>query len=405
MRRVDSDSAQAASERTQRVHPAFEPVVQDFRERFGEPEDGGGALCVRLHGEVVVDAWAGWADVRGGRRWGAGTGAVSFSTTKGLTSTLLHRLVEAGVLDLDRPVATWWPEFAAAGKERLTLRDLMTHRAGLSRVRPLVSRVEDLLDHRLMAHRLARTRPQRALLDVPAYHALTYGYLAAAVVEAATGRDFRDVLAEELTGPLGLETGVIGLRDESLDIARLSRMPLPLGLPGSLLARAARATKVMRPFADALLVDGFEDLVAREDFLRGVLPAANGVVNARDLATVYAALAGGGNVDGVQLLSKETVHRAGRVQTRQRDRVLGFPMRWRLGYHHAFLQGAKSRRGFGHYGYGGSGAWADPDRGLAVAFTTNKLVAMTTPIADSRLMTLSGQVVRVVDELEGRAAA
>lgn len=398
------ESPSTGESRQQHVHPGFAPVAEQFRSLFREPRDGGGALCVRVHGEVVVDVWAGWSDVRARRPWGPTTGAVSFSTTKGLTSTLVHRLVDAGVLDVDRPVATWWPEFAAEGKESLTLRDVLTHRAGLSRARPLLRTVEDLLDHRLMADRLAAARPQRGLVGVPAYHGLTFGYLVAAVVERATGRDFRDVLADELVAPLGLETCTIGARDERLDVARLSRMSLPLGIPSSVLARAGRATRVLGPFVDALLVDHFDDLVARDDFVRAVVPAASGVVSARDLATVYAALAGGGTVDGVQLLSPQTVQAAGRVQTRQWDRVLGLTMRWRLGYHHAFLRGATSRRGFGHYGYGGSGGWADPDRGLAVAFTTNRLAAMTTPVADSRLLALSGHVARLLDASEGRAA-
>ena len=398
------EHASEGDRRSQHVADGFEPLVERFRACFVEPGDGGGALCVRHHGEVVVDVWSGYSDVRARREWHGDTGAVSFSTTKGLTSTVVHRLVDRGVLDPALPVATWWPEFARHGKADVTLAEVLSHRAGLSGIRNLVRDPDELLDHRHVADLLAERRPSR-LRGTPAYHGLTFGYLVAAVVERATGQDFRDVVDAELVRPLGLRTCAVGLRDTSVDVARLSPMPLPLGLSGGLLARAASATYVMRAFANALLVEGFEDLVNTDAFVRSVVPAASGVVSAHDLATIYAALAGGGQVDGVEFLSPATVTAAGRVQTREIDRVLGLPMRWRLGYHHAFTRGETLRRGFGHYGYGGSGGWADPDRDLAVAFTTNKLSALTTPVADRRLLAFSDDAVRLAGERDGVRAA
>jgi CubicO group peptidase (beta-lactamase class C family) len=153
-----------------------------------------------------------------------------------------------------------------------------------------------------------------------------------------------------------------------------------------------------RYLAEALLIDGWERMVFdHEDrrILATEMPAANGVFTARSLARVYAALATDGTVDGVEVLSRATLHEAGRVQHRGRDYVLGLPMRWRLGYHQAFTAGRPAPKAFGHYGYGGSGAWADPQTGLSLAFVTNRLGSVTTPIGDIRLPRLSAAALAV----------
>jgi CubicO group peptidase (beta-lactamase class C family) len=153
---------------------------------------------------------------------------------------------------------------------------------------------------------------------------------------------------------------------------------------------AARVEHLRRTryFAEALLIDGFERLLYNDPdrrILDTEMPAANGVFTARSLAKVYAALATDGSVDGVQVLTPETLREAGRVQHRGRDYVLGLPMRWRLGYHQAFTAGRPAWKAFGHFGYGGSGAWADPETGLSLAFVTNRLGSITTPVGDVRL--------------------
>ena len=139
---------------------------------------GGGALVVRMGGETVLDLCTGWADRAHTRPWTPETLALSFSTTKGVASTVVHRLAERGELAYDEPIATYWPEFAAGGKERVTVRDLLTHRAGLWSVRAVAERPEDLLDHLAMEERLA-ARSVRAPTERSAYHAITYGWLVA----------------------------------------------------------------------------------------------------------------------------------------------------------------------------------------------------------------------------------
>lgn len=369
--------------------PRYRSLVDAFRALFGRRKDGGGALAVYQHGVPLVDVWAGYADVSTGAPWTADTMAMSFSTSKGVASTMVHRLVQRGVLDVDEPVVTWWPEFGANGKADITLSDVLTHRAGLHRVRGVAETPGDLLDHRRMADRLAARAPERTL-GVPAYHAMTFGYLIAAIVERATGSTFAEVLAEEVTGPLGIEGMFISTPAEHHEkIAPFFQSLAPLGLDIARAGHYIKRVPRMRPFVDALLPHGFEQFLNTPAMYAAVVPAANGVFTARGLAKMYGALANKGVVEGEEFLDPGVLAEAGKVRSRERDRVLGFTMRWRLGYHQAFVRsGQQPVKGFGHFGLGGSGAWADPDTGLALAFVTNRLGAATTPIADVRLARL-----------------
>src|SRR4051794_4343307 len=183
--------------------PGFEPVRQAFWRLVGR-RSGGGALTVRLRGETVVDLMAGYADPAHTRPWTPETLAISFSTTKGVASTVIHRLADRGLLDYDEPVAIYWPEFGNGGKERVTVRHLMSHRAGLSSVRAVADRAEDLLDHVSLEDKLAA----RVVRGVPtarsAYHAITYGWLIAGLARRLTGNGLADLARTEVTEPLGI---------------------------------------------------------------------------------------------------------------------------------------------------------------------------------------------------------
>src|SRR5687768_8293446 len=188
--------------------PAFAPVRTAFAKLVGRGA-GGGALVVRLRGETVVDLVTGSADRRGRRPWTPDTVAISFSTTKGVASTVVHRLVERGLLGYDDPVAEHWPAFAAGGKERVTVRDVLTHRAGLSSVQAVARRAEDLLDHVAMEERLA-ARAVRAPTTRSYYHAITYGWLLSGLLRQLTGRGMADLVRTEITEPLKLDGMHIG---------------------------------------------------------------------------------------------------------------------------------------------------------------------------------------------------
>ncbi len=178
----------------------FWPVVHAF-ERQLDSTGGGAAVCVYHEGRKVVDLWGGVRD-EAGQPWCQDTMAMSFSTSKGITSTLIHILVDRGLIRYDDPVAHYWPEFAQGGKGTISVRDVMTHRAGLSRVRPLLDHGERILDwdHMVNAMELAEARPTVR----SAYHALTYGWLTGELIQRITGSSLETVIHEELAAPLGL---------------------------------------------------------------------------------------------------------------------------------------------------------------------------------------------------------
>ncbi len=376
----------------------FRPLVERFARTFTKPVNGGGALAVYWRGEPVVDVWAGYADARGQREWQRETASMSFSTTKGITSTVVHRFVDQGLLTYDDPLATWWPAFASDDKRHITLRTLMSHQAGLHRIRGVVPTAEELLDHRSVADLVADQRPDKPQRGGTGYHGLTYGWLLAGLVQRVVGIGLGDAVQKELAGPLGLDGCFIGTPDDQWHRVAELFPPLPERIANEKLAARVAGNRRTRYLAEALLIDGWERLVFDHDdrrILATEMPAANGVFTARSLAKVYAALATDGTVDGHEVLTPETLHQAGRVQYRGRDYVLGLPMRWRLGYHQAFTAGRPAYKAFGHYGYGGSGAWADPETGLSLAFVTNRLGNVTTPIGDLRLPRLTAAALKV----------
>ena len=385
------------------VDPRYVPVVRAFRRLVGA-RTGGGALVVRVRGEDVADLSIGWADRARRRPWTPETVAISFSTTKGIASTILHRLADRGLVGYDEPVAAYWPEFGAGGKDRVTVRELLSHRAGLSSVQAVARQAEDILDHLAMEERLA-ARTVRAPTERSAYHAITYGWLIAGLARRITGQGLADLARTEIVEPLGLESGLqIGVPAEAREFVA---EPVGAGLRqlGSMARVLTPLTARVRPGRtsfEALHIDGFHRLFEGREppIWTTEMPAVNGALSARALARMYGALANGGTDDGHRLLSPETTEALGRVQVRTPDAVLGLRMRWRLGYHHALGTGRDAPRAFGHYGYGGSGGWADPDLGLSLGFVTNRIGSMTTPMADATLFRLS----RIVRQCAARAA-
>ena len=374
----------------------FRPAAVAFAQLMGSGP-GGGALVVRRQGKPVLDLRTGFADRAGHRPWSPDTLAISFSTTKGAASTVVHRLADQGQLGYDEPVASYWPEFAAGGKGRVTVRQLLTHRAGLSSVQAVAREAEDLLDHLAMEERLA-ARTVTAPTERSAYHAITYGWLVAGLLRRITGRGLQDLVRSELAEVLGTSGLSIGAPAEVRQ-----RVAEPVG---SALRQRGGAVRLLRPLwtraavtrvgLEALLVPGFHRLFEGPEppIWTTEMPAVNGVLSADGLARMYGALANGGaEPGGPRLLSSAAVHELGRVNVRTNDAVLGLRMRWRLGYHQAFGGGPRAPRAFGHYGYGGSGGWADPVSGLSLGFVTNRIGSLTTPLGDLTLFRLN-KVVR-----------
>jgi len=393
------------------IHPDFSEVARVLRRqipgsrRRGRP--GGAAICVYHRGEVVVDCWGGTRDEQGDP-WREDTLSLSYSTTKGVASTLLHILADRGLVDYETPVADYWPEFAAAGKERVSVRQVLCHEAGLYRIRDMIDHAGRLLDWKHMAEALAQSAPCHEPGKAHGYHGWTYGWLVGEIIQRVTGRRFSQLLESEIARPLGLDGCYVGLppdqmhrRAQLIQARRIARLQTRDLVPtaGRALSRVLGFAGVPIDFAQthaALVPPGIEAVdFGSEAWAAATIPAANGMFTARSLARLYAMLAGGGEIDGVRLLSRDTVERATRVQNRGIGRVVPYPMHWRLGYHRVNTLGARVPRGFGHSGFGGSGAWADPDRQLAVGMVLNS--GMGTPFGDLRIVKISTTAIRCAD--------
>jgi CubicO group peptidase (beta-lactamase class C family) len=352
----------------------FACTVQAFDRLFPGRRFGGGALAVYLHGEPVVDVWTGYADRRGQQYWTADTGAMVWSATKGMASTVIHRLVDRGLLDYDVPVAEFWPEFGANGKADITVRDVMRHRAGLSQLNG-VSKAE-LLDHRSMEARIADAPVNRVLYGKPAYHALTYGWLMSGLARSVTGKGMRDLIREELAEPLNTDGLHLG-RPPADSATRVAQILTPQGAFSNpvfnFVAPRVAALQYSGVFG-SMYFPGMKAVVQGDiPFLDSEIPAANGVTTARGLAKMYAAIANGGHIDGTQFLSQELVAGLTGKPSLLPDRNIFVPMSFNLGYHSLpFPPGFMP--GFGHAGLAGSVGWADPDSGLSFAFVHNRLL-------------------------------
>ncbi len=352
--------------------PRFGNVARIFAGMFPGRRFGGGALAIYIDGRPVVDVWTGWSDRASEHAWTADTGAMVFSATKGVAAMVIHRLVDRGRLSYDEPVARYWPEFGANGKDEITVRDVLRHRSGLSHLKGVTK--DELLDHQLMEERLAAA-PVDRLRGRPAYHALTYGWILSGLARAVTGMGMRDLIRIEVAEPL------------NTDGLHLGRPPAgsPTKVAQILAPQSARANPVFDfvapkvaglPLSGALgamYFPGIKSLVQGDiPFLDAEIPAANGVVTARGLARMYAAIANGGSIDGVELLSPELTRGLTGNPKPWPDLNIGVPMPFHLGYHESPIPGLL--KGFGHIGLGGTLGWADPESGSAFAFVHNRLL-------------------------------
>jgi CubicO group peptidase (beta-lactamase class C family) len=388
------------------VSPGFEPVARLLEAQLAGGR-GGAAVCVYHRGRRVVDMWGGTRD-EAGAPWQRDTMAVSYSTTKGVISTALHLLADRGALDYDAPVARYWPEFAQAGKGAITVRDVLAHKSGLFNIRDLIDDARRMLYWDYMVEALAAAAPAPVPAGATAYQALTYGFVIGELIRRISGRPVPRFLAEELAAPLGLDGLYIGAPASELHrAARLIGSPVrrASGENGDAARAAQRRRKrvfgaverTLRWFghpvdferaASALAPRGISTFdFSSDEVLAATIPAANGLFTARSLARMYATLAAGGTLDGVRLLSPATVARATEIQSQGYDQVTIFKMRWRLGYHRIGTLRGVPARAFGHFGWGGSGAWADPESQLALGFIVN--TGSGTPIGDLRILRLN----------------
>ena len=361
--------------------PRFAGVRAAFADNCERRDEIGAAVAVVVDGELVVDLWAGHADLARTRPWGRDTIANVYSCTKGMVAICAHRLIEEGRLDLDAPVADYWPEFAQAGKEQLKVRWLLSHRAGLAAVQQVLPGAA-LYDWNAMCAALAAQEPWWTPGTAHGYHALTFGWLVGELVRRITGRSLGTYFREEVAGPLGLDFH-IGLPEaEHHRVAELSMLPPPapddddiqLGVmimsdPEGLPARA-----FLNPPSVGLGVNNAAWRTAE-------IPGGNGHANARALARIYGVLARGGDENGFHLLDAASIERCRTEQSVGPDLVLQLSTRFGLGFMlsrdgpdgRPDARFGPSRGAFGHPGAGGSVGFADPETRVGFGYALNRL--------------------------------
>ena len=351
-----------------RVEPRFEAVREAFAANFARCGDVGAACSVYHRGRCVVDLWGGMADARAGRPWADDTLALVFSATKGWTALCIHRLVERGVLALDAPVARYWPEFAARGKERIALRDVLCHRAGLAAVDAELTLAE-VLAWNPVVEAISAQAPNWEPGTAHGYHARTFGWILGEVVRRATGRSLGRWLAEEIARPLRLELW-IGLPASRL--GRTARLVPPEGGSDRVAQLLGSTSLTARVMTGPSNLFHYDEMWNRPEVLAAEMPSSNGVADARSLARLYAAALG--PVDGVRLLEPATLAAACVPHAEGPDKVVLYPSRFGLGFAlPPFLCPACGPRAFGHPGAGGSLAFADPDAELAFGYAMNAM--------------------------------
>jgi CubicO group peptidase (beta-lactamase class C family) len=386
------------------VEPGYEGVREAFARNFVEHGDVGAACTLYVDGRRVVDLWGGVADVDTGAPYRGDTLQLVFSSTKGATALCANLLAQRGELDVDAPVASYWPEFGRDGKDDVTVRWLLCHKAGLPFVDADLT-LDEALAWDPVVDALAAQRPHWEPGSAHGYHAVTYGWLVGEVVRRITGRTVGVFFADEVAGPLGLDLWIGLPEDQWSRVAPLTNRGLPPGVaaggdgrpgddgqsgadgaggdgesesltemvdrllgPGSLLVRALGGV------SGVFTGDG---VFNRPEVWSAELPAANAVGDARSLARMYAATIG--PVEGSDLgplLTAEQVAAASACQTTGGDQVLVFPTTFGLGFMTSSpFSPYGGSRGFGHAGAGGSVGFADPEHGVAFAYVMNRMMA------------------------------
>jgi CubicO group peptidase (beta-lactamase class C family) len=357
----------------------FAPVRAEFERNLNSGQDVGASYCATLEGETVVDLWGGFADEARTRPWERDTIINVYSTTKTMTALTALLLADRGELDFDAPVARYWPEFAANGKDRVKVSHLMSHSAGLSgwkeRIQPA-----DLYDWEKATSLLAAQAPFWAPGTAPGYHGMTQGFLVGEVVRRITGRTLGTVFRQEIAEPLGADFHIGLPASEDHRVADL--IPPP---PGQTLGEGAMS-ELMDNMANNPKLDV---AVTRTRAWRGAeLPAAGGTGNARAVAEIHVILANGGVAKGKRFMSEAGCRKALELQVEGTDLILNLPARFGMGFGLAGGMVPMPNPNTIYWGgYGGSLAIIDMDARTSFAYVMNRMAATTT--GDMRAFSLA----------------
>jgi CubicO group peptidase (beta-lactamase class C family) len=348
--------------------PGFEIVKDAFAANFSSRGEVGAAFAAYVDGEPVVDLWGGIADQSTQAPWEQDTLCIIYSGTKGVTALAMLMLVDRGKISLEEPVATYWPEFGAAGKEEVTVGDVMSHQAGLPYVEAQLA-PESMLDPQGIAELLAKQAPAWPGERRVTYHALTYGWLAGEIVRRVAGETVGEFVRKEIALPLGAEIWIGLPAEHESRVARLcmhenfaSALDLCYMGPGA-------PRFVNPPIFDEPLPWNEARIHATE------IPGANGITNARSMAAMYGCLARGGSLGEVKLLDAKTIELGRRERSRGRDALAPESLAFGVGFELQTDQVplGPAHAGFGHSGAGGSchGAW--PSHRVGFSYVMNQM--------------------------------
>ena len=355
------------------VAPGFEGVRDAFAANWEHHDEVGASVCATVGGEVVVDLWGGTATFDDGvAEWADDTIVNVWSTTKTMSFLCCLLLADRGELDLHAPVATYWPEFAAAGKDQIATRHIMGHTAGLSGWDEQLA-MTDLLDHDKLVGLHAAQAPWWEPGTASGYHAISQGYLLGEIVKRVSGRSLGTFFTDEIAGPLGADFHIGTSADHDARIAHVIPPEDPLGADGGdVAADSVAARTLMNPMMDA-------SYSSTKEWRRVEIPAAGGHGNARSVATIHTLTANGGSANGVEIISPEGLERIFEVQAEGIDLVLPVDLKIGMGFGlpspalplpnpHTCYWG----------GWGGSLAIIEMDAKLSFSYVMNKMGNTTT---------------------------
>ncbi|MDQ6671335.1 MAG: beta-lactamase family protein [Chloroflexota bacterium] len=346
----------------------FKLVRDALEANLDSGEELGASIAVDLDGETLIDLWGGWRDEARTRPWDHDTIVNVWSSTKTVTSLAVLMLASRGEVDVYTPVARYWPEFAAAGKEGVEVRHLLSHTSGVSGLdQPAI--VEDLYDWQTSTSRMAAQAPWWEPGSASGYHALNFGHLLGEVLRRVTGTSLKRFVAQEIAGPLGADFQ-IGAGET--DTGRIAPVVPPPPLPFDLAAMDPTSPAVRTftgPPVDASAAN-------TQGWRQADIGAANGHGNARSLARILSAVSLGGQVNGTQFLSNEAIGLIFEQQSDGVDLVLGLPLRFGIGFglpHPATIPYIPTGRVCFWGGWGGSIIVMDLDRRLTLSYMMNKM--------------------------------
>ena len=350
------------------IEPGYDALLNAFIKNFQVHGDVGAACAVYRHGKPVADLWGGFADAATQKPWQENTIVLAFSAAKGPTAVCMNQLAEAGLLDIDLPIAHYWPEFGCNGKEQITTRQVLCHRAGLAAVEGNLT-LEEVLAWDPVVAAIAAQAPNWEPGTAHGYHARSYGWILGEVLKRITGKSIGAYIARNISAPLGLSYWV-GLPEHQL--SRCATLLPPEGGSDAIAELLGADSLTARVMSGPSGLFGYNEMWNRPELLMAEMPSSNGIGDARSFARLYAAVMG--EVDGVRLLGDDQLARACEPQAKGPDKVIFRDSCYGLGF---MLQplvapeaGANS---FGHQGAGGAVAFADPDADISFAYVMNAM--------------------------------